>query len=173
MSIVLIGYRGSGKTTIGRLLAERLGWPFVDSDVFLVERAGRSIKEIFEAGGEEAFRDLETRVVEELSELQNHVIALGGGAVNRPENRAALRAARHTVVYLKCHAQELHRRIESDPKTKTDRPNLTALGGGLAEIEKLLLEREPIYREIDDLEIDVSGFTPQQAVTEILRRSAV
>jgi shikimate kinase len=173
MSLVLIGYRGSGKTTIGRKLAERLVWPFIDSDERIVAKAGKSIKQIFEESGEEGFRNLETKVIEELCDLPDHVLALGGGAVKRPENRSALRAAGHTVVYLSCKAEELHRRIQGDPKTKLDRPNLTGLGGGLAEVEKLLAEREPLYREIDDLEVDVSGLSPDQAVNEIIRRTAL
>ena len=90
--------------------------------------------------------------------------------MKRVQNRAAIRAAGHKVVYLRCDAAELNRRIEGDPKTRSTRPHLTALGGGLAEVEKLLAEREPLYREITDIEIDVAGLAPGQVVDEIMRR---
>src|SRR3954454_7523729 len=91
MNIVLIGYRGTGKTTIGRKLADKLWREFVDMDVLLVERAGKTIKEIFESEGEEGFRDRESAVVWELAARDELVIAAGGGAVLRAENVAALK----------------------------------------------------------------------------------
>ena len=94
VSIVLIGYRGSGKSTIGRKLADRLWQPFVDTDELVVRKAGgKTIAEIFEAGGEQQFRDLESDAVREVSLLQEHVIALGGGALIREENRIAIKDA--------------------------------------------------------------------------------
>src|SRR5579871_2400108 len=99
MSIVLIGYRGSGKTTLGRMLAERTGREFVDADDRIVARAGKSIARIFAEEGETAFRDLETAVLAEILQFPNHVIAVGGGALDRAENRRALSAGRQAVVY--------------------------------------------------------------------------
>src|SRR6185436_8394699 len=102
MSVVLIGYRGSGKSTVGKRLADRLWQPFVDTDELIVRKAGKTIREIFEKQGEKAFRDLESTIVRDTLMLQEHVISLGGGALLREENRAALKASGHKVVYLKC-----------------------------------------------------------------------
>src|SRR3954468_8661514 len=102
MSIVLIGYRGSGKTTTGQKLADRLWQDLVDTDKLIVKKAGKSIKEIFEQEGEGRFRDLESEVVREVVKLQDVVISMGGGAVLREENRQAIKDSGHKVIYLKC-----------------------------------------------------------------------
>lgn len=169
MSIVLIGYRGSGKTSLGRKLADRLWQPFVDSDEEIVKRAGKSIREIFEQHGEPTFRDLETAVVKDLATRAEHVIALGGGAILRLENRAAIKEGGHKVIYLRCDAAELHKRIHADAATAANRPSLTHLGGGLAEIEKLLADREPIYRETMTAELDVTNLSLDEAMARITR----
>ncbi|HUB25060.1 MAG TPA: shikimate kinase [Tepidisphaeraceae bacterium] len=169
MSVVLIGYRCSGKTTVGRLLASRLGRPFVDSDDRIVGLAGKSIRDIFAERGEEGFRDLETRIVEELAALPEHVIALGGGALNRAENRKAFAACGHRIIYLRCEPAELLRRINADPNTAQSRPALTALGGGIEEIEKLLARREPIWKQMCSAELDVTHLPIEQAVAEVAK----
>src|SRR5579863_8452163 len=169
MSIVLIGYRGSGKTTIGKRLADRLWQPFVDVDDLIVQRAGKSIKDIFEQDGEPAFRELEETAVNEACVLAEHVISLGGGAVLREANRQALAQSAHHVVYLKCEPAELHKRIHADPATAAMRPILTHLGGGLEEITKLIKEREPLYRQVKTAELDVTNLTPEDAVVYIVR----
>src|SRR5690349_16434738 len=107
MSIVLIGYRGSGKTTVGRKLADRLWQKLVDTDELVVAKAGKTIKEIFEKDGEARFRDLESEVVKEVAKLPDAVISVGGGAVMREENRAALNEGGHRIIYLKCEPEEL------------------------------------------------------------------
>ena len=122
MSVVLIGYRGSGKTTIGRKLADRLWQKCVDTDELVVKKAGKSIKEIFEQEGEAGFRALEAGVVREALKLEDHVIALGGGALDREEIRQAVKASGHRVIYLKCEPEELLKRIEADPTTSETRP---------------------------------------------------
>src|SRR5262245_55571035 len=96
--VSLIGYRGTGKTTVAKLVAERLGWRWKDADDVLESRAGMSIKDIFAQGGEAAFRDWETSVVQDLTQLDQTVLALGGGVVLRPANREAIR--RGWVVWL-------------------------------------------------------------------------
>src|SRR3954447_21902345 len=95
--LFLIGYRGSGKSTVGRLLAERLGWAFVDADEELEIRAGRSIADIFTTDGEPAFRALESAVLRELASRDRHVIACGGGVVLRDDHRRLLRTGGHCV----------------------------------------------------------------------------
>ena len=169
MSTVLIGYRGSGKTTIGKRLADQLWQKFVDVDDLIVARAGKSIKEIFEQDGEQRFRDIESEVVAEVAKLQEHVIGLGGGSLLREQNRAVLKEAGHRMIYLRCEPAELHRRIHADPQTAATRPSLTNLGGNLEEIEKLLAEREPVYRQVMHAELDVTHLTPQEAVGRIAR----
>ena len=156
MSVVLIGYRGSGKTTVGQALARRLAWPFVDADAVVVDRAGMSIRDIFARYGEPHFRSLEATAVAELLARRDHVIALGGGAVLSADTRAAMAAAGHRVVYLRGTPDEFHRRIAADPATADTRPNLTAAGGA-AEVQVLLTIREPIYRSVATHEVDVVG----------------
>jgi len=168
MSIVLIGYRGSGKTTIGQKLADRLWQDLIDTDKLIVKKAGKSIKEIFEQDGEPRFRDLETEVVKEVCKLQDVVISLGGGAVLREENRAAIKDAGHKVIYLKCEPETLHKRIEADASTSLMRPNLTQFQG-IEEIERVLAEREPVYRGMMTGELDVTNLSPEEAMVYIVR----
>lgn len=169
MSIVLIGYRGSGKSTIGRKLADRLWQDLVDTDELIVKKAGKTIKEIFETEGEGRFRDLETEVVKEAIQLQEVVISLGGGAVLREENRNAIRNSGHKVIYLKCDPEVLFARIQADTTTSAMRPSLTPLGGTLEEVEKVLGAREPLYREMMTAELDVTNLSVEEAVVYIVR----
>src|SRR3989442_1474061 len=106
MSIVLIGSRGSGKTTIGRKLADRLWQTFVDVDDLIVRRAGKSIKDIFEQDGEPRFREIEAEMVRDVAKLADHVIGLGGGTLMREENRQVLKEAGHKLIYLRCEPEE-------------------------------------------------------------------
>ncbi|MDP9175006.1 MAG: shikimate kinase [Planctomycetota bacterium] len=169
MSIFLTGYRGSGKTTVGRKLADRLWQEFVDCDDLIVRKAGKSIREIFAEHGEPHFRDLEAQAVSEAARLEDHVIALGAGAMMRDENRAAIIAGHHKVIYMRCEPEELHRRISGDAGTSDNRPALTTLGGNLDEIKTLLTQREPIYRSAMTAELDVTHLTPDEAVIYIVR----
>ena len=166
MSVVLIGYRGSGKTTVGRALAERLGWPFVDADAVIVGRAGLTIRQIFDQLGEPAFRAMEATVVGELAERRDHVIALGGGAVLAAVTRQALAAAGHPVVYLRGTPDHLHRRIAADPGTTDARPNLTT-AGGIEEVRDLLAVRDEIYRSAMTHELEVVGRTVEELARDI------
>jgi shikimate kinase len=169
VSIVLIGYRGSGKTTIGRRLADRLWWKFVDADEEIVKRAGKTIREIFDQQGEPAFRDVEAQVVADVMKLSDHVISLGGGAVMREDNREAIRRSGHAVIYLKCEPAVLLERINADSATAENRPALTNLGGSIEEIEKLLEVREPVYRQTMTAELDVTNQSVDDAVSWIAR----
>ena len=168
MNLVLIGYRGTGKTTIARHLGLSLGWSWLDADVELEFRAGKSISAIFADGGEEAFRDLETEVLAGLNELDRHVLALGGGAVLREQNRQMI-SKLGKVVWLKASPATILKRIALDASTAGRRPNLTT-GGGRAEVEQLLAMRTPIYRECADLEVDTEGKTPAEIAAEMIDR---
>ncbi len=172
MNIVLIGYRGSGKTTVGKGLAEALWKEFVDTDVLVCKKLGnRTIAAIWEELGEPAFRAAEVEVTKELLTRDDHVIALGGGTVIQPCAREALLADNNNRrIYLACDAAELQRRIEGDAASRATRPNLTATGGGLAEVERVLTERDPIYRATAHITLDVTRMEPKEIVTHIVRR---
>jgi shikimate kinase len=155
MNILLIGYRGTGKSAVAGLVAERIGWQWLDADVELERRAGKSIAAIFHEDSETAFRHLESEILAELVQLDRHVLALGGGVVLRAENRALLKQAGN-VVWLTADPEAILARIAADPTTAARRPNLTA-AGGLEEIRTLLAQREPFYRECASAVVDTSG----------------
>jgi len=168
MNLVLIGYRGSGKTTVARQLGALLGWPRFDSDEEIERASGHTIARIFAEQGETVFRDLETAVLERLCRRDPMVLAVGGGAVLRAENRALLRHAGN-VIWLVAPAGTLHRRVGGDATTADRRPNLTNVGGR-NEVVELLAERTPIYRAMADLTVDTENKTPDQVAAEILER---
>jgi shikimate kinase len=165
-SVALIGYRGTGKTTIAQRLAARLGWDWIDADAEVELKAGKSIASIFADDGEAAFRDLESAVVHELCRRTRVVLALGGGAVGREANRAAI-ARCGAVVWLQASPATLEKRIAGDSTTRARRPNLTHLGGR-EEIERLLAGRTPHYRGCATLEVDTEDKPPGEIVEEIL-----
>ena len=168
MSIVLIGYRGCGKTSIGKKLADRLWQPFVDTDDLVVKKAGKNIADIFAQDGEERFRQLEAEVIKEVAKLQEHVIALGGGGATRQENVKVLRDAGHKLIYLRCEPAELYKRIQADPNSARTRPNLTAQGG-VQEIQAVMAEREPAYRAAAQAELDVTHLSVDEALVYVTR----
>ncbi len=166
MNLTLIGYRATGKTTLARLLAERLGWDWIDADVEIERVAGKTIARIFAEDGEPAFRNIEARVIADLTARSNLVIAAGGGAPLREESRSAMRAAGR-VVWLQASAETINARMTGDKTTATRRPGLTDRGP-LDEIVHLMSVREPVYRETAHLEIDTEGKPPEYLVDEIL-----
>jgi shikimate kinase len=132
---------GSGKSTVGRHLARRLGVSFVDTDHVIEQRIGCSIREYFQKEGEEAFRTLEEQVLRELATGTPCVLATGGGAVLRPANRECLRSATQTI-YLRSAPEEVFRRVRHD----TSRP-LLQVDDPLARLRELYAQRDPLYRE--------------------------
>jgi shikimate kinase len=166
--ISLIGYRATGKTTLAQLLAQRLGWPWIDADPEIERRTGKSIAQIFADAGEPAFRDLEARLIAELCRRGPLVLATGGGAPLRSESRRAMREA-GTVVWLTASPRTILARMSADPTTADRRPNLTE-HDPLVEIIELLGRREPIYRESAHLVVDTEGKSPEQLAAEILAR---
>jgi shikimate kinase len=165
-NIVLIGYRATGKTTLARLLAERLGWQWIDADVEIERRAGKSIARVFAEDGEPAFRDLESQVIADLCQRERLVVAAGGGATVRPQNREAMRA-NGRVVWLTAAPGTILDRMLGDATTPDRRPSLTDKDP-LAEIVGLLARREPIYREAAHVIVDSEGKTPEQVAEEVL-----
>jgi shikimate kinase len=164
-NLFLIGYRGTGKTTVAGLLADRLGWNCVDADAALEERHGRSIARIFAEEGEAGFRDKEAALLEDLCRLKQRVIATGGGVVLREANRQRLRDAGR-IVWLTADAPTLWQRLQNDNTTRARRPVLTV--GGLAEIEELLQMRESLYRACADWTVETTGLSPQEVADLIL-----
>jgi shikimate kinase len=166
--IVIVGYRGSGKSVVGSLLASRLGYGFVDADLLLQARAGITISEMFATQGEAAFRALESQILTELltaPEWTHHVISTGGGVVISPDNRAFLKS--QYVVWLTASPEVLHERITGDPATAALRPNLTPTGG-LEEVRVKLAEREPWYREVATLRLNSGRQSPEMLADTIL-----
>ncbi|HEY0490346.1 MAG TPA: bifunctional shikimate kinase/3-dehydroquinate synthase AroKB [Telluria sp.] len=161
-NIFLIGLMGAGKTTIGRILARKLGKQFIDSDHEIEARTGASIPWIFEIEGEPSFRRREADVIRDLSARQGIVLATGGGAVLNPETRALLKE-RGTVVYLRANVNSIIARTSHDknrPLLQTANPR--------GRLEELTIEREPLYREVADLVIDTGRPNVQSMVHTIL-----
>lgn len=167
MNITLIGYRGTGKSTVARLVAERLDWQWVDADSRVEELAGRTIREVFQAEGEAGFRDRETAVIRELAACDRLVIAAGGGAVLRPENRQVIKASGMTV-WLVASAETIERRLTSDPSTASRRPALTTTDPR-EEIRQLLSQREPLYRLCADLIVDTDQCSAERVAEQIVQ----
>lgn len=169
MSVVLIGYRGTGKTTVGKLLAARWSLDVVDADCELEAQAGKSIAEIFADEGEPSFRDRETAVLKELVSRPRCVVSAGGGAVLREENREILRAA-EWIVWLKATPETIADRVLADETTNLRRPRLTT-SGGMQEIVALLAQREPLYRQMAHCEVDTDGLTASEVVDRMVNQA--
>lgn len=152
---------GAGKTTIGRLLAKQLGLDFYDSDVEIERKTGVKIPLIFELEGEEGFRKRETAIIEELSQLNNIVMATGGGAVLLPENRAFIKN-NGTVIYLRGKVNDLYQRTRHD----RSRPLLQG-GNAKQKLERLYRERDPIYTSLADFIVDTGAQSANEITTTI------
>jgi shikimate kinase len=169
--LALVGYRGTGKSTVGRLLAGTLNRKFVDVDVEIEARSGRSIAAIFARSGELVFRDWEERTMAELFEqYPEAVVATGGGSVMREGNRSRIRAFGH-VVWLMADADLLARRLLADERGQESRPALTSRGM-IEEIADVLRERAPIYEGLADLVVETGGKSPEQVAVAILESVA-
>lgn len=164
--LYLIGYRGSGKTTVARHLASRLRRSWIDTDVEIESDAGMTIREIFEREGESGFRDRESQTIDTVSRKGPMVIALGGGAILRESNRKVIRAS-GLAVWLEASPEELHRRIAGDATTAERRPALTKLAG-YEEIKELLEARSPIYREVADFVVSTDGLSSENIADAIV-----
>jgi shikimate kinase len=157
-NIALAGFMGTGKSTVGKLAAKRLGMAFVDTDEVIVARAGRPIAEIFAQDGEQAFRKLEADVCLEIGSGSGQVIALGGGALLNPQVREAF-VARNLVICLTCALDEIVRRVGDDPS----RPLFVA-----DRVAALFASRADHYNSLPHC-IDTTHLGPQQVVEEIVR----
>ncbi|MFD2612870.1 shikimate kinase [Paenibacillus gansuensis] len=158
-NLVLIGFMGTGKSTVGQLLAEKLEWTFIDSDAALVSREGRSIPDIFSSDGEAYFRNAESRALADILSRNRQVVATGGGAVLREENRQLMKG-QGMVVALTATAEAIIERVRQD----TNRP---LLQGDVEErVTSLLVERQPAYR-FADVTIDTTDLSAVSIVEMI------
>ncbi len=164
MNLALIGYRGTGKSTIGRLLAETLGMTYVCCDEEIVRQAGMSIPEIVGRFSWEHFRDLESRVVADVAARDGQVVDTGGGVVTRAANVTVLRAGA-IVVLLEATVADIVARIGAT----TERPSLSGTKSFTDEVEEILAERRPLYEAAADFRIDTSKLSAEQAAEEIIR----
>ncbi|MGE6792444.1 shikimate kinase AroK [Pseudomonas guineae] len=163
-NLILVGPMGAGKSTIGRLLAKELRLPFKDSDKEIEQRTGADIPWIFDVEGEQGFREREQAVIAELCDVDGMVLATGGGAVMRADNRLALRRGGH-VVYLHASVEQQVDRTSRD----RNRPLLRAADPGKV-LSELFALRDPLYREIADVVVETDERPPRLVVQEILER---
>lgn len=166
MALTLIGYRGTGKTTIAPLLAARLGWDWIDVDIEIERRTGRTISEIFASEGEPGFRAREAGILAELLLQKTLVIAAGGGAILNPQTRESIRHS-GPAVWLTASLETIAQRILMDSTTHSRRPSLTGTDSR-TEIEFLLAARAPMYAETARVTVDTEGRTPESIVDEIV-----
>jgi len=163
MNLVLIGYRGTGKSTVGRILAQRLKRELISTDAEVIRRAGRSIPDIVKASGWDHFRDLESAVCRDLSHRDGLVIDTGGGAILRPQNVACLKS-NGRLYWLTAEVATIAARIGGD----TQRPSLTGSKSFTDEIEEVLRERRPRYQAAADHVIPTDGRSPEDVAAAIL-----
>jgi shikimate kinase len=166
MNLVLIGYRGSGKSTVGRRLAARLKMRFVDIDDLIEERQGVPISDIVKSHGWGHFRKLERSTIEEISKEDRLIVAPGGGAVLDTDNVKTLRK-NGFIIWLNADKQVLLKRMNQDPGTNTRRPTLTGQGTS-EELKEVMLLREPIYERVSEIQIDTSMIDVETVVQNIL-----
>ena len=162
-NIFLVGPMGAGKSTIGRALAKDLKLEFFDSDEVIEQRAGADIAWIFDIEGEEGFRQREIKIIDELTQKQNIVLATGGGVIISPENRSVL-AGRGTVIYLKTSLEQQYERTKRDtrrPLLQTD--NLTE------RLEELRDERQPYYEDLSDVSFETDKLTVKAVANNIVK----
>lgn len=163
-SVILVGPMGAGKSTIGRLLAAELRLPFKDSDHEIEQRCGADIPWIFDMEGEEGFRDRETTILQELTQQRGIVLATGGGAIERAENRRML-LSRGYVVYLHTSVDRQFERTARDrkrPLLQTDDPR--------ARLEQLMEHRDPLYRETADLVVMTDGRNARSLTQDLVAK---
>ena len=163
-NIYLVGLMGAGKTTIGRQLAKALAVPFYDSDKAIEERTGVDIPTIFEFEGEEGFRDREQKMIQQLTMMNGIVLATGGGAILREENRQLLKA-NGFIVYLQCSVERILERTRRDtqrPLLRTDNPR--------ERIESLFIQREPLYLACADFKVNTGILSSKEVVERILEK---
>ncbi|MHC4454171.1 MAG: shikimate kinase [Planctomycetota bacterium] len=166
MNIVIIGFRGTGKSTVGKLLANRLKMDFIDTDEYIESATGKTIKDIFEEEGEESFRKTEVETIAKLSKMKNKIIAAGGGVVLRDKNVKSLKS-NGFLILLEATPEIIHDRIRQDKKTTQQRPSLTNKKS-FDEIKHLIDKRQPLYENAANYTINTSYVSCEDIVEEII-----
>lgn len=167
-NILLIGLMGSGKTTVGRIVAQMIGFQFVDTDAMIVETAGKTIPEIFASEGEAGFRLRESAALRSLLGKRGCVIATGGGIITQPRNLPILRHLGY-IVWLDADPERLARRTAMN----SNRPLLAGEEDPKAKLERLLTERKPLYKSLADLRIQTAELTPQETAYGVMESARV
>ena len=163
MNIVLIGYRGTGKSVVGEIIAARLGMSYLSMDTEIVKKAGMPISQIVETYGWKTFRDMESKKAKKLGGQDNIIIDTGGGIIERSENIRALQANAR-VFWLKASVETIVSRIQDD----TERPALIDGKTFIDEIEDVLQQRIPKYKNAAHYEIDTDNLAPEQVADRIV-----
>ncbi|OAG26941.1 shikimate kinase [Thermodesulfatator autotrophicus] len=166
MKIVLIGFRATGKTSVGKELARRLGLPFLDLDEYIVNKVGKSITEIVEEKGWPYFRELEKEALYEMGQRDNLVLALGGGSVMHTDEMDLIKA-NSSLIWLKAQPQVILLRLEQDEKSCSFRPSLTNKSLE-EEVACILAQREPLYQRYADLIIETDHLNTEEVVAKII-----
>jgi shikimate kinase len=167
MNIVLIGYRGTGKTSVGSALAKKLGRTFYDADAYIEEKAKASIRDMVARKGWPFFRAKEKEAIAELSASDGCVIAAGGGAVMDPANVTRMKDG-GVVILLKASAEVIFQRMREDEKTEQQRPGLTGKDP-YEEIEEVLQYRQPLYEKAKDFSVDTTSMSIDEVLEEIVQ----
>lgn len=170
--LVLVGLMGTGKSTVGRRISHKLGWEFLDTDDEICRLTGRSVRQIFEADGEDFFRKLEHDVLTNAWQLPTpHVIAGAGGIVLRADNRELLKTAQH-VIWLNAPLPVLVARIGQ--RAANGDGHRPLIDGNPAErLQKLYVDRESLYREVSTIEIDVEGLQVEEVIVKVLNETGL
>lgn len=165
IKIALIGFRATGKTLVGKTLAQKLRWPFIDMDVQLTTAFGQDIDAYVRSHGWESFRDAESDLLKTLVARERCVVSTGGGIIERATNREIL-AEHFVVIWLRAAPETIQTRLQQDPLTSANRPPLTHLPME-KEILEVLQRRTPLYEESADLVLDADSATPQELVSRV------
>jgi shikimate kinase len=164
--LFLTGYRGTGKSTVARLLAHNLACPLWDVDREIEQRSGETIKSIFENQGETVFRQLEAEAIQDLASREPSIIALGGGAILRNDNRQVIRRT-GLCVWLTASPETLASRIQGDTGSRDNRPALTSATTLIEEVRSVLNDRIRYYAEAADMECSTESITPEAVADQI------
>ena len=168
MNVVLIGFRGSGKSTVGKALSERLHREFIDCDEWIEKHTGLTIKEIFEKHGESHFRTRESQAIGELSAMDGKVIATGGGAALKYQNMQVFKRNGGKIFFLEVNAETAFARIQGDESTRSRRPALTDKDP-FTEVKEQIELRRPYYLKGADVTVTTDGRSIDEVVREILQ----
>lgn len=168
MNIILIGYRGCGKSGVGEILADRLNYSFVDCDLVFTERVQMSISAYVALKGWDDFRKAETEILRELLQHENQIIATGGGIVVSPEARELLKK-QPFVAWLTVSYENIVNRIKADESSRSMRPPLGSYKSLADEVQVTLTERLPLYAVCSGFAVSTDLLTPEQATDEILQ----